>query len=537
MARRRSAPACLAAATTLAMACAAPAPRDPATIVVAVRVAPNRLDPRRASEEASVRLAQLVFSPLFELGDDLRIKPALAERLQSPDPLTYVVRLRRGVEFHDGRRLTAADVVYTFRTFLDPELESPFEGAYRSLRSVTALDDYTVQFTLSEPFAAFPTQLVNAPIVPAGAGDSLEVRPIGTGPYQFVRYDVDDQVVLSAFHRHWSGSPSNAGIVLKVVPDDTMRGLELRKGSIDIVANDLPPDIVHQLERSGDFRVTRTPGLDFSYLGFNMRDATLADRRVRHAIGYAIDREAIVRYLRRGLATVAFGLLPPQAWAFEPHVFQFTYDPPRARALLDEAGYRDPDGDGPAVRLRLSLRISTSEESRLQAAVVQQDLARVGIDLDVRSSELATLFDDVTRGNFQIFSLQWVGGALVDPDILRRVFHSGQVPPLGFNRGRYASPLADRLIERASGAPDEETRRLFYGEAQKVIAEDAPYVPLWNRINVLVSRPDLVGVQMNAAGDFSALRHVQRSATPSASPARSARRTGTASPGAAPPVR
>ena len=323
---------------------------------------------------------------------------------------------------------------------------------------MTALDDYTVRFTLAEPFAAFPIQLVLPPIVPADSGDRMRTSPIGTGPYRFVRQDVDDKVVLSAFDGFWNGAPRNAGVVVKVIPDDTMRGLDLRKGATDLVINDLPPDIVHQLTQDGAFRVEPSPGLDFSYIGFNMRDPVLGDRRVRHAIGYAIDRDAIIKYMRRGLARPASGLIPDQAWAYEPSVHRFTYDPELAMRLLDEAGYRDPDGDGPLPRLRLSLKISSNEETRLQSTVVQQNLRRVGIDLDLRSYEFATFFADVLKGNFQMFSLMWTGGALVDPDILRRVFHSDQTPPLGFNRGHYSNAEVDRLIDLATQSTSEADR-------------------------------------------------------------------------------
>jgi peptide/nickel transport system substrate-binding protein len=499
------------AVAILVTACGAPPPGDPHRIVIGVRSGPNRLDPRQGSDEASQRIAQLIFDPLMTFGDDLRVKPVLAESLDNPDPLTYIAHLRHGVKFHDGHEMTSKDVVYTFAAFLDPKFTSPFKAAYRSLESVTASDPYTVVFTLSEPFAAFPTQLVNTPpIVPDGSGSSLATHPVGTGPYRFVRFDPDEQVVLEAFPDYWRGSPKNSGVTVKVIPDDTMRGLELRKGSIDVVANDLPPDIAYQLERSGEFRVDQSPGLDFSYIAFNMRDPVLSDTRVRHAIGYAIDREAIVKYLRRGLARPAFGLMPPQAWAFEPDKFQFTFDPERAKRLLDDTGYPDPDGAGPRTRLSLSLRVSTAEEARLQAAVVQADLARVGIALDVRSSELATLFDDVAKGNFQMFSLQFVGGGLVDPDMIRRVFHSQQIPPAGYNRGYYSNPRVDALIDRATTALDEATRRQLYGEAQRLIAEDAPLIPLWNRTNVVVSQRSLSGVKLNATGDFSALRAIAR---------------------------
>jgi peptide/nickel transport system substrate-binding protein len=367
-----------------------------------------------------------------------------------------------------------------------------------------------VRFTLAEPFAAFPIQLVQPPVVPDGAGARMRTSPVGTGPYRFVRYDTDDTVVLSAFDDFWKGRPLNAGLVVKAIPDDTMRGLDLRKGATDLVINDLPPDIVHQLTRDGSFLIASSPGLDFSYIGFNMRDPVLADRRVRHAIAYAIDRDAIIKYMRRGLARPASGLVPDLAWAFEPAVHRFTHDPGRAKQLLDEAGYPDPDGDGPRPRLRLSLKISTNEETRLQSTVVQEDLRRVGIDLDLRSYEFATFYGDVLKGNFQMFSLTWTGGALVDPDILRRVFHSDQIPPLGFNRGYYRNAEVDRLLDRATQSIDEAERTRASREAQKLVAIDAPYIPIWNRTNVIVAQQSLDGLQLNATGDFQALRNVRR---------------------------
>src|SRR5262245_27941934 len=242
--------------------CSHPAPIDPKVSTIAVRSGPTTFDPLQAGDEISQRLGQLIFDPLMQWGDDLRVHPALAERLDNPDPLTYIAHLRRGVTFHDGRAFTSRDVVYTFSPFLDPNFISPIKGAYRQLASVTALDDYTVRFTLKEPFAAFPIQLPLPPIVPEGAGDGMRSHPIGTGAYRFVKYADDDQVVLSAFDRYWGGTPKNRGVVVKVVPDDTMRGLELRKGSADLVINDLPPDIVYQFEKSGRYAVTRSPGLD-----------------------------------------------------------------------------------------------------------------------------------------------------------------------------------------------------------------------------------------------------------------------------------
>jgi len=501
----------------LLTACGTPPPRDPDVLVVVARVGPNNLHPLKANDEGTARVSQLMFDYLMDIGDDLRPQPSLLERLEMPDPTTYVGYLRRGVTFHDGRALTSKDVVSTYSRFLDPAYISPQKGAFTVMTGVRALDAYTVQFTLKEPFAAFPlANLVPIPILPDGVSDAaLAKAPIGSGPYRFVRYDVDDKVVMTRFDGYWDGAPRNAGVEFRIVPDDTMRSLELRKKTADLMINDVPPDITHSFEERGGYRVTRAPGLDFSYVGFNMRDPILSDKRVRHAIGYAIDREAIVKYLRRGLATQATGLIPPLAWAYEPGIRTFGYDPQRAMQLLDEAGYPDPDGpDGPLSRLNLQLKISTNEEYRLQSTVIQQDLRKVGINLELRSYELATMLADLVKGNFQMTSLQWVGGAMLDPDILRRVYHSSQVPPAGFNRGFYSNPEVDRFIDLASKAIGEAERKRLYGEAQKIIAEDLPYIPLWNRTNVIVSQASLEGLHLNPVSDFRALKDVKRVAVP-----------------------
>lgn len=476
-------------------------------ITLAVLTSPNSLDPRIGSDETSQRVHQLIYDNLLALDDQLKVVGGLASSWEQADPLNYIVHLRKGVRFHDGHEMTAEDVVFTFGCFIDPKFVSPRKGAYRTLDRVEAIDPYTVRFVLKEPFGSFPIQLV-MPVVPKGSGPELKDHPIGTGPYTFVSAAVDDHVELAAFPDYFRGKPSNDGVVLKVVPDEIMRALELRKGSIDMVVNDLSPDVIHQLAEEKSVTIAESPGTDYAYVGINMRDPILKDRRVRYALGYAIDRQAIVDYLRRGLARPAIGILPPASWAFDDSVFQFAHDPAKARALLDEAGYKDPDGDGPEPRLRLSLKVSTNEFIRLQAAVIQQDLRQVGIELDVRSYEFATLYADVLKGNFQLFTLQWVG--VSDPDMLRRVFHSKQMPPNGFNRGYYENPDVDRLIDAAMAATTDDERRKLYGEAQRVIAEDAPYISLWYKTNVAVSRTEIEGVKLTPSAEFTFLREVTK---------------------------
>ncbi|MEP7310362.1 MAG: ABC transporter substrate-binding protein [Acidobacteriota bacterium] len=483
---------------------------NPNIIVMGITSGPNNLDPRIASDDTSQKLGQLIFSSLMTLDDHLRAVPQLAERIDSPDPSTWVITLRRGVMFHDGHELTSADVVYTFSSLLAPGFVSPLKGAYRMVRSIDARDRYTVVFSLKEPFATFPANLVVPPIAPDGAGPLFREHPIGTGPYRFVSYAVDDRLELEAFDGYYGGRPANDGLVFRFVPDEIMRGLELRKGTMDLVVNDIGPDIVHQLAESPTLQTVQSPGTDYQYIGVNLRDPILQDVRVRRALAYAVDRDAIVKYLRRGLATPAVGIMPPIAWAFEPDVFRFTHDPGRAKQLLDEAGYPDPDGDGPATRFTLSIKVQSIEFSRLQSTVIQQSLQEVGIHLDVRMYEFATLYADVLKGNFQLYTLQWTGGYAADPDIIRRVFHSQQTPPSGFNRGYFSDPHVDQLIDRATVSTDPEQRQRLFSEVQRILSKDVPYISLWNKTNYVVAQRTLTGISLRPAADFLFLKDVAR---------------------------
>jgi peptide/nickel transport system substrate-binding protein len=483
---------------------------NPNVIVASMPNGPNNLDPRIGTDEASQRLHDLMYDNLVVLDEHLRVAPRLAERLEHPDPLTYVAILRPGVRFHDGHLLTADDVVYTYNFMLDPAFVSGKKGAYSELASVKALDPSTIVFTLKVPFESFPVNLNALPIIPNGAGPELRDHPIGTGPYQFVRYDVDDKVELRAFPDYFLGAPKNDGVIFKIIPDDVMRGLELKNATVDIVLNDVAPDIEFQLRKDPHLQTVESPGVDYQYVGINVRDPILNDVRVRRALAYAIDRRAIVDYLRRGLAGVSTGILPPASWAYAPDSFVFEHDPAAARALLDEAGYRDPDGDGPRTRMTLTLKTTNTEFNRLQSALVQENFRDIGVALEVRTYEFTTLYTDVLAGNFQLYFLQWTGGSLADPDILRRVFHSNQMPPAGFNRGHYSNLEVDRLLDEATVSIDERRRLALYQQVQRMVARDVPYISLWYKTNFVVAQRTLTGVRMTPLGDLDFLRNVSR---------------------------
>jgi peptide/nickel transport system substrate-binding protein len=505
--RFRHAMPAAAVLAALHAACITTPPAPPGAIVVALANSPTNLDPAVGLDEASQKLHQLLYQSLLRIDDNLRVVPDLAVRFETADSQVFEAEIPAGVRFHDGREMRSADVAYTFRRFLDPEFTSGRKGAYAALAAIEEVDRYTVRFRLKEASTSFPINLVMG-IVPAGSGPTAARTPIGSGPYRLAEFVPDDRVTLLPFAEAWGGAPANAGLVFKVVPDDTMRGLELRKGSVDLVVNDLSPDLVHGLRQDPALAEVTAPGTDYAYLGFNLRDPLLQDRRVRWAIGHAIDLDAIVTHLRRGLARPATGLVPSMSWAYADDVRAFSYDPALARRLLDEAGFVDPDGDGPEPRIRLTLKTSTSEAYRVQAAAIQRNLQDVGIALDLRSYEFATLMADVIRGNVQLYTLQFVGAT--DPDMLRRAFHSSQVPPVGFNRGHYANAQVDALLAEAGDSLDEDIRRGLYSEIQRLVADDAPYVSLWARTNVAVFRADLTGVSLSPTADFRFLRHVSR---------------------------
>jgi peptide/nickel transport system substrate-binding protein len=286
-----------------------------------------------------------------------------------------------------------------------------------------------------------------------------------------------------------------------VVPDTTTRALELRKGSADLEINALAPDMEVALEREPRLRVMHGPGTRLGYIGFNLRDPILKDVRVREAIAYAIDRSPLMHYLWHDSVRPAASVLPPESWAYNANVRQYPNDPAKARQLLDSAGYIARNG----VRFHLTMKTSTEESSRAMAAVFQQQLREAGIALDIRSFESATFFSDVTHGEFQVYSLRWLG-ANEDPDIFEYAFSSGRIIPNGANRQYYSNPRVDALIAKASTELDQNARRQDCAEIQQILAEELPYINLWYFDNVMVYSKRVRGLEMNPSGNYDFLR-------------------------------
>jgi peptide/nickel transport system substrate-binding protein len=489
--------------TALALAGCRTTPRDPHTVVFLIESSPTNLDPRIGTDAQSEHIDELIFDGLVERDASFNFRPALATSWDEPDPRTVVFHLRAGVRFHDGRMLTARDVAWTINSIKTGAIFSPKAAAYASVEKVEARDALTAVFHLARPDNFLFTNLSTGAIgiVPESSGKDFWHHPVGTGPFRFVSQQIDQEVVVERAESNWRVTPQIERVRFRVVPDAITAALELEKGSADVAVNMLPLDSLPTLEAKGNVLVETGAGTQIQYLGFNLADPQLKDKRIRQAISCSIDRNTIVKTLLGGHAQPAWSLLPTSHWAYSGAVPRYDYDPARAERLLDEAGLR-PGQDG--VRLHLAMKTSTDESTRLLAAVLQQQLARVGIRLDLRSYEYATFYADVTRGAFQMYSLRWIGGN-EQPDIFSYAYLSTNFSPKGGNRGHYANPALDAILNDAAQSADAEQRRQDYAQAQTILAEDLPAIDLWYRDTVVAHSRRLTHLTILPSGSFSFL--------------------------------
>jgi peptide/nickel transport system substrate-binding protein len=452
---------------------------------VEIETSPSTLDPRYATDVISSRIGELIYDSLVKADSRGGFAGDLAQSIERPTPTLWVFHLARRCRFSNGKLLTARDVKYTYDSAMNPASASLKRGSLAALARVDAPDAFTVSFTTNGPFAA-ALELATLGVVPAGtpANGPRGLPPPGSGPFKLARFERDEEVVLER-NSWWAGQASAMrGIVFKVMPDAIVRALELMKGLGDFAENNVPAQMLGDLQGRRALRVVRYAGVGYQYLIFNFRDPRLRDIRVRRAIAMAIDRQAIVNSLLARTARVASGMLAPENWAYEPEVATYSYDPAAAARLLDEAGLRAPAGEGPGTRFTLVYKTTGDEERRSLAQVFQAMLAKVGIRLDVRTNEWATFYSDIQHGDFDVASLAWVG--INDPHHYYTVFDSKMLPPHGSNRGYYSNAKMDELLERAEVEMDRDARRRIYGAVQKLAAADLPYVSLWWQDNVTI---------------------------------------------------
>ena len=447
----------------------------------AVAQAPINLDPRYATDAASARVNRLLYRSL--VGFDVASKPiADLATWRIVSATQYRFKLGSvGRTFHDGGLLTAKDVQATYESLLALK-DSPVSGEFSNVSHIQVLDNDTLDFYLKVADNAFPAKLIIG-ILPASQilqGRDFSHHPLGSGPIEFSNWTNTLQL-----KRVGDGQ----SITFLEVRDPTVRILKLIRGEVDILQGDLTPELVGYLKGQSNIKVIEGNGANFSYLGFNLQDNVLTNLTVRQAIAHAINLQLIIDQALVGHTRPAGAILPPEHWAGNAALEPYTYNPELSKQLLQKAGVKLP--------LRLVYKTSTDAQRVRLATIMQAQMAEAGINLEIKSLDWGTFFEDVKQGHFQLYGLTWVG--INTPDIYTRAFGSDSVPPKGFNRGRFSDQHLDGLLEKQD-----------WHSATNYIHQQLPYIPLWYEGQFAATRADISQYAPKADGNWDDLAIVTR---------------------------
>lgn len=508
--RFRSSHLALVLITVLTMATGGSVRAAPASGVlrIGMDVDAGTLDPRLANDTTARRVIEQIYDGLVELDPQLQPRAALAESWSQVSPTIWVFKLRKNVRFHDGTPLTAADVVFTYTTLLDPTLRAPLRSLYIPITKIEAVDDATVRITLSAPYAPL-LKYADMGIVSRKAveqmGADYATRPVGTGPYKFVSWQRNSTITLEANTAYWKGTPRLNQVIFNIIPDNTTRAAALEAGDVDLIHSPLSPQDVTRLKTVPRINVTELTGLGLTYLNMNTVDPILRDARVRRALASLIPQQTIVKHIYREMDRPATSILLP-AWSgiFTGDIAQPTHDITRAKALLAEAGWRATD-DGTlskdGQKLSLVIRTHSEDPNRIQVVELLVSILRSsGIDARAEITEFPALTQALLAGNYQVALLGWLG--LVDPD--RGMFN--QFNSKGSqNWEKYNNPQVDALLNEGRQQSNPADRARIYREVAQIIATDLPYYILTYQGYVVAVQRRVVGFVPNPTGNFRAL--------------------------------
>lgn len=476
-------------------------------------------------DAASERIRTLIFNSLVKKNEKFDYVGELASNIvRSDDGITFTFTLHDNVKFHDGGPLTSADVKYTLDLVFEfipkpPDVKafaksaSFFEGSGENkrsyIKSVEAPDAKTVIVTLNKPWVGLLSNLVPVAIIQKDSYKNQVNHPVGTGPYKFLSYNETQQVVeLEAFPEYWDGPAKISKIRVRVMADMNQLQAELRAGRVDIapMPTSLSPDAVKLLEQDPNLQVNAFQGSNVVLLTINTSSAPLDNPKVRQAIAYSINREDLINKLLLGFGKIAHSIIPEESWAYTSGQ-KYSYDPAMAKKLLDEAGFKDPDGDGPKMRFEKPLLYKLSGSSiagRQYAGVIQNSLKEVGIPIEIQTPELNTFLDELRRGNFQVAYSQWVGGNQ-DPIFFKDLFATSEIPSesrASRNRSRFSNKELDGYLEEAVNTFDRQKGLELYTKIQEIVSREVPVFPMWYQSNIVISKKTVGNIKVNASGDW-----------------------------------
>jgi len=465
---------------------------------------PMSLDPRYATDAASHRVQELMHRGLVRLDEHFRPQPDAAESWTHPDALTWRFLLREGLKFHDGTPVRAGDAAATLNSVLNAANASPLRAGFAAIRKAETVSDRELVIHLSRPDASLLTRL-SIGIIPArlAAKGHQPRKIIGCGPCHLLAWDQHGLVLMQT-----GDGKKNRRLRFVVAKDPVTRSLKLARGEIDFAENDFPPHLLPYLRRQKQLHIKTRASTTFSYIGLNLHDAILKDVRVRHALALAVDRLRLKKALFSDLPVLAETVLSPTHWA-AARLPTTVFDPMAAERLLDQAGYpRKADG----IRFILNYRTSTDPTRLSMATAIASMWHNIGVKVHIESLEWGGFYARIKQGDFQVYSLSWVG--VVDPDIYRWILGSDMWPPKGANRGRYSNSQVDQWLDAASQAENRQKRRRLYGLIEKQMAADQVYIPLWYEPVIAVSGPRISGFKPTADGSLLGLLKVKINAAP-----------------------
>jgi peptide/nickel transport system substrate-binding protein/oligopeptide transport system substrate-binding protein len=478
---------------------------------------PVTLDPALVTDAYGGSVVRQIFDGLVQLDANLKPIPALAEFWEaSRDGRTWTFTLRQGVKFHNGQEVTAQDVVYSFTRLLDAaqplsvaELFQHIQGVKEfragkapSVQGLQAQDRYTFRIVLEEPLAPQLTVLGLAytAVVPQEEvekpGGDFGHAPVGTGPFKFVRWQPNQEIVLEANDQYYEGRPFLDAVVFKIIVGVKLEQTfaEFLKGNLEETI--IPSGKLDEMRVNPQYRQyqhVRKPTLSLQYLGFNTQMKPFDDRRVRQAFNYAVNKEAIVREIARMGDVPAVGALPPWLFGYDPDLQGYGYNPAKARKLLAAAGY--PNGTGfPVVQLWSNHQAASTQA---ELAAYQRYLADIGVQVEVHFAPDWQVFRaQMEQGTVPMFRLLWQAD-IPDPDnMLFPLLHSAS----STNRTFYRNPHVDQLLEQARKELDEAKRITLYREVERIILHDAPWLTQQYLILEYLYQPYVQGVEISLLG-------------------------------------
>jgi peptide/nickel transport system substrate-binding protein len=494
-------------AAALAIAGPAAAQTPPNVLIVAQIAEPKSLDPHVVTAVNDFRILVNIYDGLVRYADGtLEVEPALAtDWTISEDGTVYTFTLREDVTFHDGSPFNAEAVKFNFDRMLDenhPYYDTgpfPLSFNFSTIESVNVIDEHTVEFVLSEPFApflsnlAYPTGLIVSPAAVKQYGTEFGRNPSGTGPYRFVEWKSNVSVVVEANPDYWDGAPELEAVVFRPITDANTRVAEMLSGGIDVMV-EVPPDSLSQFENNDDFIVYEQAGPHVWYVMLNAQYGPFQDKLVRQAANYAVNKETLVNDILQGTATISDSPTPPAFnWAYNESLEPYAYDPEKAKALLAEASVENPE-----VTFYVTEGGSGMLDPITMGTAIQADLEAVGFDVTIETYEWNTFLGIVNPGLGKDVDMAEMAWMTNDPDTLPFLtLRTGAWPEEGgFNSSYYSNPEVDALIEAARTETDQAERAKLYKEMQEIVYEDAPWIFVANWKQNAVTRANIEGFDL-----------------------------------------